>query len=268
MTAPAAPLAMKKTAIAALIAVVIGLCACAPATYHNADPTYGQAQLDRDQYECQREAYTGVYVLGNLWASPPDTDPTMYKNCLVARGWQQVAATAATTADGLGTCPDVGYERYASVMCDAEEALSQQKYTAAMNSYRMAAAYGNSKAQADAEGYIGWLYDNGWGVPPDYKEAMQWYLKAAEKGNSYSQNNIGVLYLNGHGVPQDYKKAMRWCREAAKQGNGDAEQNIGWLYHTGLGVEKDDALARQWLTLAVQHGSANAQTKLDALGDN
>ncbi len=39
----------------------------------------------------------------------------------------------------------------------------------------------------------------------DYTEALQWYLKAAEKGHARAQHNIGSIYHHGHGsVPQDF----------------------------------------------------------------
>lgn len=39
---------------------------------------------------------------------------------------------------------------------------------------------------------LGLHYEYGYGVPQDYKKAMDWYLKAAEQGHSRSQNSIGM----------------------------------------------------------------------------
>ncbi|CAI3960283.1 unnamed protein product, partial [Commensalibacter communis] len=34
-----------------------------------------------------------------------------------------------------------------------------------------------------------------------------WYTKAANQGNAQAQLNIGIMYQDGLGVPKDYKKA-------------------------------------------------------------
>ena len=47
---------------------------------------------------------------------------------------------------------------------------------------------------------------------------MKWYRLAAEQGYDIAQYNLGVMYENGQGVPQDYKEAVKWYRLAAEQG--------------------------------------------------
>lgn len=51
----------------------------------------------------------------------------------------------------------------------------------------------------------------------DYLVAMRSYLKAAGDGNADAENSIGFMYDNGFGVPQDYSAALRWYRRAAIQ---------------------------------------------------
>jgi TPR repeat protein len=41
-----------------------------------------------------------------------------------------------------------------------------------------------------------------------------------------AQNNLGVKYENGEGVPQDYKEAMKWYRLAIEQGLGIAQARL------------------------------------------
>ena len=69
-----------------------------------------------------------------------------------------------------------------------------------------------------AQNHIGWLYQNGWGVARDYVEAMDWYRKAADRGNALAQNHIGLLYQNGWGVPQDSAEAQVRMQKAAAAG--------------------------------------------------
>jgi len=52
----------------------------------------------------------------------------------------------------------------------------------------------------------------------DYPEAMRRYRQAADMGDAGAMNNIGWLYQNGRGVPVDYAEALRWYRQAADLG--------------------------------------------------
>jgi TPR repeat protein len=60
-------------------------------------------------------------------------------------------------------------------------------------------------------------------VPQDYAEAAQWYRKAADQGNAEAQGNLGSLYEDGRGVPKDYAEATKWYHKAADQGNQHAQ---------------------------------------------
>jgi hypothetical protein len=45
------------------------------------------------------------------------------------------------------------------------------------------------------------------------------------------------------GVPQDYRQAADWYRKAAEQGLAEAQYGLGFLYHNGNGVPKDETQA-------------------------
>ena len=72
----------------------------------------------------------------------------------------------------------------------------------------------------------GLMYDNAYGVSRDYIEAMKWYRKASDQGNSNAQENIGVMYENGDGVDKDLEQAVRWYKTAAAQGVERAKNNV------------------------------------------
>ena len=65
------------------------------------------------------------------------------------------------------------------------------------------------------------MYDNGEGVPQDYKEAVKWYRLAAEQG-MLAQNNLGVMYEYGNGVLQDNTMAHMWYNIASANGHDKA----------------------------------------------
>jgi len=66
----------------------------------------------------------------------------------------------------------------------------------------------------------------------------KWYRKAAEQGVADAQNDLGFMYENGQGVPQDYAEAVGWFRKAAEQGYANAQYNLGNMYRNGHGVER------------------------------
>ena len=60
-----------------------------------------------------------------------------------------------------------------------------------------------------AEANLGFMYQEGRGVPQDDAEAAKWYRKAAERGNAHSQTNLGSMYQEGRGVSQHDAEAAR-----------------------------------------------------------
>jgi TPR repeat protein len=47
-------------------------------------------------------------------------------------------------------------------------------------------------------------------------------LKIAKTGDDAAQNNLGFMYDNGRGVPQDHVEAYAWLSVAAVGGDADA----------------------------------------------
>jgi TPR repeat protein len=102
------------------------------------------------------------------------------------------------------------------------------------------------------------MYNDGKGVPQDYKEAVMWWRLAAEQGIASAQTSLGIMYDNGQGVPQDYAQANKWYRLAAEQGNASAQGNLGVMYHNGNGVLQDNVMAHMWYNIAAANGISEA----------
>jgi hypothetical protein len=132
-----------------------------------------------------------------------------------------------------------------------------QDYKAAITWYRLAAKQGVD----DAQDAIGKMYDYGRGVSQDYKEAEKWYRLAAEQGDADAQFNLGYLYAQGKGVPQNLNEAVKWNRRAAEQGYADAQANLGLMYGNGQGVTQDYVLAHMWLNIAAANSTNSEQQK-------
>ncbi len=80
----------------------------------------------------------------------------------------------------------------------------------------------------------------------NYATALKIWLPKAQAGEAEAQAYVGEIYEKGLGLTPNYQLAAQWYQKAAKQGNTRAQINLGYLYERGLGVEKDIAKAMQW----------------------
>src|SRR5208283_1546947 len=141
---------------------------------------------------------------------------------------------------------------------------------------------------------LGWLYENGRGLPRDYAKAAENYQAAALQNLSAAQDNLGKLYELGLGVPKNERRAFelylaaaqqalaildskgvgvpvdrtesaRWELLAAQQGLPKAETGLALFYETGSGVPLDYVSAFRWYSRAVSDGEESAAPRLKAL---
>ena len=143
----------------------------------------------------------------------------------------------------------------------SERDSSQQTDSANFQETLIKAERGN----ADAQYKLGVMYDQGQGVPKDYKEAVKWYRLSAEQGHAKAQINLGVMYVDGYGIPQDNQKAVKWFRLSADQGYAKAQYNLGVMYVNGDGVSQDYVLAYMWFHIAGSYGHKNAVANREIL---
>jgi len=146
---------------------------------------------------------------------------------------------------------------------------------------------------------------HGHGAAKDAEQAVSWYRRAAEAGDSRcsvqlghvatqavtglprmqsrqcrgtavqlrrvtadAQCNLGVCYSNGDGVAKDAEQAVSWYRRAAEAGHADAQFNLGVCYSDGDGVAKDAEQAVSWYRRAAEAGNADAQFNLGVCYSN
>jgi localization factor PodJL len=63
---------------------------------------------------------------------------------------------------------------------------------------------------------------DGGGKGANYKNASEWFHKAADRGVADSQFNLGILYARGIGVEQNLAESYKWFSLAAAQGDTDS----------------------------------------------
>lgn len=100
---------------------------------------------------------------------------------------------------------------YADGLRRASDAVSRGDYVRAVNALSPLALRGNARAQAQ----LGFMYENGFGVPQAYDAAADLYLRAAVQGDPFGQSRLGLIYDKGHGVPQSVVLSYKWLDLAA-----------------------------------------------------
>ena len=101
-----------------------------------------------------------------------------------------------------------------------------------------------------------------------YATAIRAWLPMAEAGNPEAQNNVGYMYEEGLGVPQNYLLAMNWYRQAADNGLAEAQHNMGMLYHHGYGVAENLGEAFRWFKMAADQELAESEYMLALAFEN
>ena len=78
----------------------------------------------------------------------------------------------------------------------------------------------------EAQSILGFMYDNGDGVPENDKTAVMWYTKAAEQGYAPVQSILGVMYDDGDGTPENDIKAHVWYSMSKTNGSEGGKKNL------------------------------------------
>ena len=84
----------------------------------------------------------------------------------------------------------------------------------------------------------------------NYKQAFNWHLKAALKGDPYSAYYLGISFQNGFGVNIDYDKAIKWYKKSAEQGLIDSQYNLAVLYYTNQSYFSNLIKSYAWMLVA------------------
>ena len=64
----------------------------------------------------------------------------------------------------------------------------------------------------------------GTGVSDDFSQAVFWYNKAAEQGDTKAQLNLAEMYASGDGVPENFVLAYKWANLASARGRDKAKE--------------------------------------------
>lgn len=99
----------------------------------------------------------------------------------------------------------------------------------------------------------------------NYTEALKWWEKAAQLGETAAQYNLGHMYHAGEGTDKNESKAFYWYRKSAEGGHPSGQYNTGVYYLYGVETPVDKGEALRWFRLAAEQGDENAKKQLAAL---
>lgn len=110
------------------------------------------------------------------------------------------------------------------------------------------------QGDVEAQMEVAYYYCDSDGVPLDVELTNKYFKMAAEAGNADAQHNYGLSFWRGQKVP-DYKQALYWTQKSAQKNNAHAINSLGVFYEFGRGVEKDYAKAAEYYLEACEKGS-------------
>ena len=91
-------------------------------------------------------------------------------------------------------------------------------------------------------------------------EALGWYHKSADQGNTLAQVELGYHYQYENEVA-----AFKWFRLAAEHGHSDAQYQLGLMYLNGRGTEIHFVEAIHWRRRAAEQDHLSAIGALQKL---
>jgi len=167
--------------------------------------------------------------------------------------------------------------------------LSQRVAGAALDWLMIAANHGSPIAQRT----MGECFEIGIGVPKDLTQAILWYERASEGGDSEATMHLGVIYskvgpkknperayacfrkaaetgnseaqfrtgsclLYGNGVQENPREAFNWFLKSSASKNSKAQFALGECYQYGNGTEQDQEKSFYWYRMAADQGDCEA----------
>jgi TPR repeat protein len=108
------------------------------------------------------------------------------------------------------------------------------------------------KGNADAQLFLGYMYEWGIGVTQNYGKSVAWYEQSVAQGNTCAQCHFSQLCLSHLENPQ---RALTLLQEAEKKGNANAQVRLGVL-------KNNRERAVEWLSRAVAQAHPEGMFRL------
>ncbi|MCI7008077.1 MAG: SEL1-like repeat protein [Parabacteroides sp.] len=188
--------------------------------------------------------------------------------------------------DGIEMDPEMAFY-YASLAADSNDSVGllflSDYYRFGIGTdvnYEKAVEYAQLAVDQEyipAYSSLGWLYENGQGVPEDKQKAFDLYMEAARRGDCSGQFNLGMWYSDQSNRElyeeenpmwrNSLEESFKWYRLAAENEDADVTEfnSLAECYQYGCGVKQDYDQAIIWYQKSVDLGDEEAQENLDKL---
>ena len=168
--------------------------------------------------------------------------------CLLAAVWMLAPTFARWRSSAVNLAPSA-------------QASSQDDYVFKTISDLTAQA---NQGDAGAQYELAMRYANGTDVTQDYREAREWFLRAAEQGHLAAEGKVAAAFWEGQGGAQDYSKAYFWALLAQAGGDELSRQIVissaARLSPFQIAAEQKEA--DEWLhSHRIGHGSDSTALK-------
>lgn len=137
----------------------------------------------------------------------------------------------------------------------ADNYTKQNAHQLAFKFYLKAAKKGNVYSQLQL-GHI--YFDGNTEIAKNDDHAIFWYKKAAEQGNDTAQMNLVELYRCKNQIIE----SVYWCLKLAEQGNSYFQYKMACFYEEGYGIEKNSRKSLYWREVSAERGNVDAQLDL------
>ena len=91
-----------------------------------------------------------------------------------------------------------------------------------------------------------------------YYAAKKWFQKAADRNHANAQSYLGYMYDSGLGGSKNMKRAFELYQKSAKNGDRVGMYNLASCYYSGLGTGKNIYLAKTWFQRSCEKGYKKA----------
>ncbi|NOQ90434.1 MAG: hypothetical protein GQ549_05770 [Gammaproteobacteria bacterium] len=118
------------------------------------------------------------------------------------------------------------------------------------------------KGDAEAQFNVGEMYEIGFGVKQDKKEARYWISRSANQKHEIAGFKLLYWDIEKKGLKGKNKDRLKKLNVMAKQGNAQAQYYLGKMYAHGVGINKDSDVAIDWLNKAALDGVFEAELEL------
>lgn len=113
---------------------------------------------------------------------------------------------------------------------------------------------------------LGDALQTGSGTKRNQKEALLWFLRAAEAGHLRAMRRLASIYRGQERKnPDEAAKAIHWDRKAADLGDPSAMMMLGYAYRDGQSVAIDPKQALHWFSKSFEAGNRRAALQIGRL---